>query len=178
MTFELLREKFGDAVYAYTEGGGTKDPFCKVKPEQIAEVCLFLRDEPGLRFDFLQCLSGVDHKENLTTVYHLYSYPLRHSFVLKVDVPRDNPVQPSVAHVWSTADWHERESFDLLGIRYTGHPDLRRIMMPDDWEGYPLRKDFKEKTDYRGMPTTRYSPLELLPVYDAAAIEKLKQGGA
>lgn len=175
--FDRLAAKFGDAVRDFTEGGGVKDAFCKVAPERIVEIARFLRDEPDLRFDFLQCLTGIDTKTTLTTVYHLWSYPHRHGIVLKAEVPRETPVCPSVAPVWSTADWHERESYDLLGIEYAGHPDLRRIMLPDDWEGHPLRKDYKEKPEYRGMPTTRYSPLELLQVYDAAAVEKLKEGG-
>ncbi|MEK6606203.1 MAG: NADH-quinone oxidoreductase subunit C [Myxococcota bacterium] len=176
--FERLQTKFPDAISAYTEGEGVKDAFCKAAAARIVEIMTFLRDDPQSRFDFLQSLSGVDNKEVLTTVYHLWSYPHRHSFVVKCDVPRDEPVCPSVAGVWSTADWLERESYDLLGIRYSGHPDLRRIMLPDDWEGHPLRKDYKEKDAYRGMPTTRYSPLELLPIYDAHAVEQLKQGGA
>ena len=174
--FDRLTARFADAVDAYTEGEGVKDPFCKVKAERLVEVCAYLRDDPSLRMNFLQCLTAVDNKEVLTTVYHLYAYPHRHSFVFKVDVARESPVCPSVSAIWSTADWLERESFDLMGIRYTGHPDLRRILMPDDWEGHPLRKDYKEKESYRGMPTTRYSPLELLPVYDQHAVEKLKQG--
>ena len=174
--FDRLQGYFGEAVFDYTEGAGAKDPFCRVKPDNITDVAAFCCDDDLLRFDFLMCLSGVDHKDVLTTVYHLWSYPRRHGFVLKVDVPRDNPVCPSVASVWSTANWQERESWDLLGIQYAGHPDLRRIMMPDDWDGHPLRKDFKEKDEYRGMSTTRYSPLQLLPIYDASAVEKLKEG--
>ena len=174
--FDRLHGYFVEAVCDYTEGGGTKDAFCRVKPQSITEVAAFCCDDPELRLDSLMCLTGVDNKEVLTTVYHLFSYPKRHGFVLKVDVPRDNPVCPTVASVWSAANWQERESWDLVGIQYEGHPDLRRILMPDDWEGHPLRKDYREKDVYRGMPTTRYSPLNLLPIYDAAAVEKLKEG--
>jgi NADH-quinone oxidoreductase subunit C len=174
--FDRLHAARGEAVYDFTEGGGVKDPFCRVRPASLVEVATFCRDDVDLRFDSLMCLTGVDHKETLTTVYHLYSYPKRHAFALKVDVPRTDAVCPSVARVWSAADWQERESWDLLGIQYAGHPDLRRLMMPDDWDGHPLRKDYKEKDAYRGMPTTRYSPLQLLPIYDAAAVEKLKEG--
>jgi len=174
--FELLQGRFGEAVYDYAEGGEAKDPFCKVKPESIVDVALFCRDDERLRMNSLMSLTGVDHKAVLTTVYHLFSYPHLHGFVLKVEVPRENPVCPSVASVWSTADWQERESWDLMGIRYSGHPDLRRIMLPDDWKGHPLRKTYWERPEYRGMPTTRYSPLKLLPIYDASAVEKLKEG--
>jgi NADH-quinone oxidoreductase subunit C len=174
--FDRLHAARGEAVYDFTEGGGVKDAFCRVKPADLVAVATLCRDDADLRFDSLMCLSGVDHKDVLTTVYHLFSYPKRHTFVLKVDVPRDNPVCPSVVGVWSAANWQERESWDLVGIQYQGHPDLRRLMMPDDWEGHPLRKDYREGEAYRGMPTTRYSPLNLLPIYDAAAVERLKEG--
>jgi NADH-quinone oxidoreductase subunit C len=77
-----------------------------------------------------------------------------------------------VAGVWKAADWNEREQFDLFGVEFIGHPDLRRIMLPDDWPGHPMRKDYKEAEAYRGMPTTRPNTLELLPIYDKAPPEK------
>lgn len=165
--FAKLCARFSEGVTDYTEG---KDASCKIKPDILVDVSLFLRDEPELAFDFLQCVSGVDWiKQSIfQVVYHLYSYPHRHSFVLKVDVPRDNPIVPSVTAVWPTANWQEREQYDLLGILFSDHPDLRRLLMPDDWDGHPMRKDWKEPTEYRGMPTTRYSPLELLTVFDKA----------
>ncbi len=172
--FERLAGKFGEAVFDYTEGNGVKDPFCKVKPDKLVEVGTFLRDDPDLRFDFLQCVTAVDwiKQEKIEVVYHLYSYKHRHSFVVKVELPRNEPVVPSVVSVWSTADWQEREQFDLFGVQFPGHPDLKRLLMPDDWDGHPMRKDFKESDEYRGMPTTRYSPLELLAAYDKAHPQK------
>jgi len=166
--YDLVAAELGDAVSDFTEGGGVKDPFCLVKPDRLVDVATFMRDASKLRFDFLQCLTGVDYpkEEKLVSVYHLFSYRYNHSFVLKVELARDNPRLPSVAGVWSTADWHEREAYDLFGILYTGHPDLRRIMMPDDWVGHPMRKDYKEPAEYRGMSTSRYSVLEMLSVYD------------
>jgi NADH-quinone oxidoreductase subunit C len=92
--------------------------------------------------------------------------------VIKVDLPRDKPQVPSLASLWKSADWNEREQFDLFGVEFIGHPDLRRIMMPDDWVGYPCRKDYKEADSYRGMPTTRPNTLELLPLYDKAPPEE------
>jgi NADH-quinone oxidoreductase subunit C len=171
--FAHLQGAFGDALRDLTEAG-TKDAFCKVAPERWHDVAARLRDDPALRFDFCQCVTAVDwpKQSQIQVVYHLYSYPLRHSFVVKADLPRDNPVVPSVADLWPTAEWHEREQFDLLGVGFSGHPDLRRVMMPDDWKGYPLRKDYKEEAKYREMPTTRPSPLELLVVYDKAPPEK------
>ena len=110
----------------------------------------------------LSNLSGVDYpKRNvIEVVYNLYSYPHRHLFTLKVEAPRDNPVVPTVSGVWSHADWQEREAFDLLGVVFDGHPDLRRILMPEDWPGHPLRKDFVEPEEYHGISTSRESLLK------------------
>ncbi len=94
-------------------------------------------------------------------VYHLFSYTLRHWMVLKVDTPRDNPVVPTVSGVWRAAEWQEREVYDLLGVTFTGHPDLRRILMPEDWPGHPLRKDFVEPQEYHGISTSRESLLKV-----------------
>lgn len=127
-------------------------PFIIVNAEKINPVCLFLRDEDALQFDSLSCLSGVDlDKDNLASVYHLYSMIHNHKLTLKVIIPKTNPVVPTVSDIWATADWHERESFDMMGIKYENHPDLRRILCPDDWEGHPLRKDYKVQEFYNGM---------------------------
>jgi NADH-quinone oxidoreductase subunit C len=143
-----LRERFGDRVSA-------ADP-AAVAPEAIAEVAAMLRDDPGLRFDNLMCLSAVDWpKESpprLEVVYHLFSYTHRHSFVMKVDLPRDKAHLPTVENVWPVANWHEREAFDLFGIVFDGHSDLRRILLPDDWPGHPLRKDWEQPETYQGLP--------------------------
>jgi NADH-quinone oxidoreductase subunit C len=167
--FQRLAEQFGDAVYELTPAaGGIKDAFCKVKAARLVEVATFLRDDPALRFDFLQCVTGLDYPKQkiLVSVYHLYSYQHRHDFVVKVEVDRDNPLLPSVTSVWKTADWNEREQYDLIGLQYTGHPELKRLLMPDDWVGHPMRKDYKEADNYREMPTNRYSVMELLSAYD------------
>jgi NADH-quinone oxidoreductase subunit C len=155
-----LRERLGDAVGAL-EGAGT-DAFAAVAPERVAEVAAVLRDDEALRFDCLSNLGGVDYPKqgHIQIVYHLFSYVHRHAFVLKVNAHRDDPVVPSLAGVWSTADWQEREVFDLLGVRFEGHPDLRRILMPEDWPGHPLRKDFVEPEEYHGIPTSRESLLK------------------
>lgn len=87
----------------------------------------------------------------MEVVYHLYSIPFNKALAVKIIVPRDHPEVPSVAHIWRTANWHEREAFDLLGIHFAGHPDLRRILLPADWEGHPLRKDYQEQSTYRGI---------------------------
>lgn len=148
---EKLKARFGDAILE-AKSDGVIDPFAKVAPASLVDLGRFMRDEPDLRFDYLMCLSGVDSgKGTLTAVYNLASIAHRHKFTLKVDVPREKPEIPTVASLWPTANWHEREAFDLLGIIFTGHPDLRRILLPDDWVGHPLRKDYKVPEFYRGM---------------------------
>ena len=176
--FARLQTLAGDAVSAFTVEG-TRDPYCKVAPDKWHEVALMLRDDAELKMDFLQNVTAVDwpKQSKIEVVYHLYSYPLRHSFVVKADLPRDKPVVPSVADVWWAAEWNEREQYDLLGVGFSGHPDLRRVMLPDDWVGHPLRKDYKEQAMYREMPTSRPSPLELLVVYDKAPPEKRSAAG-
>ncbi len=129
------------------------DPWIVVAPEMIREIAKFLRDEPELHFDALMCLSGVhyDKDNSLGVTYHLASTTEKHKLTLKVILPEDDAHVSSVEQVWKTADWHEREAFDMFGIRFDGHPDLRRILCPDDWEGYPLRKDYQVQETYRGM---------------------------
>jgi NADH-quinone oxidoreductase subunit C len=156
--FSRLLARFGDAV-VFSESG--LEPAVRVSPSAIVLVCEYLKNDPALAFDCLSNQSGVDYpkRNDIEVVYHLVSYRLRHACVLKVSAPRDNPVLPTVAGVWPTAIWQEREIFDLLGIVFEGHPDLRRIMLPEDWVGHPLRKDFVEPTEYHGISTKRESML-------------------
>jgi NADH-quinone oxidoreductase subunit C len=130
-------------------------PYLHIAPAHLSAVCTFLRDDPAMYFDFLECLSGVDHgpAANLIgVVYHIRSITRGHRIVLKCMVARDAaPTIPSIAHIWRSADWHEREAYDLLGIHFTGHPDLRRILMPEDWEGHPLRKDYVNPEFYHDL---------------------------
>ena len=156
----LLTHKFGADVVVGEETTGLQKALL-IQPARIADVCLELRDNPETYFDFLSCLSGVDYgvAEGLSrfgVVYHLASIPYNTQLVLKVSVENDRsadnlPSFPSVSSVWKTADWHEREAFDMVGIFFENHPDLRRILTPDDWEGYPLRKDYKEAEEYKGI---------------------------
>jgi NADH-quinone oxidoreductase subunit C len=127
------------------------DPTIKVSPNHILEVAKFLRDDDDTLFDFLSCLSGVDLKGKLAVVYQLFSMVKRHKITIRVEVPTENPSVPSVESIWRTANWHEREAYDLFGITFAGHPDLRRILLPYDWEGHPLRKDYQVPEFYNGM---------------------------
>jgi len=145
-----LKEKFPSAVGEWQEPKAG-DPCILLEPQELHEVCLFLKSEPGLEFDYLKLITGVDRGDKLSSVYHLYSYKHQHALVLRADVERAEPKLPSVADIWPAADWLERECFDMLGIVYQGHPDLRRILLPLDWEGYPLRKDYKQPQSYHGI---------------------------
>lgn len=147
---DILKSQFGDAVVE-SKLDGVPDPFIKILSERIKEVSAFSKNDGRLQFDYLMCLSGVDYKGKLGVVYHLFSMTHKHKFVLKVEVPTDAPNVPSVESIWKTANWHEREAFDLFGINFVGHPDLRRILLPYDWEGYPLRKDYEVPEFYNGM---------------------------
>jgi NADH-quinone oxidoreductase subunit C len=144
-----------------TVSENTDHPFLIVPAGSLPAVCRYLKDDPECAFDALSCLSGVDGGEKLTSVYHLFSYVHRHYCVLKVNVPKDAPEIPTVETIWPGAGWFERESYDLLGIVYAGHGDLRRIMLPDDWVGHPLRKDYVEQEEYHGMGTTRTNPRDI-----------------
>lgn len=160
--FNRLVEKHGEAVSDFK--AGDLDPSCFVQAWSWPEVARTLRDHPELRFDFLDCVTGVDwpDKGQIHVVFHLFSYVHKHAFVVKAALDRTDPVLPSVVPIWSVANWQERECYDLLGVIFEGHPDLRRVLLPPDWEGYPLRKDYEESDNYHGIPTTRPVPLELL----------------
>jgi NADH-quinone oxidoreductase subunit C len=137
-----LKEKFPESILEVAEFRG--EWTIVVKREDIVSLCTFLRDDSELFFNFLSDLTAVDYlgrKPRFDVVYHLYSIDKNHRLGLKVKVEEDESI-PSITSVWSTANWLEREVFDLFGIRFDGHPDLRRIVLPEDWEGHPLRKDF------------------------------------
>lgn len=155
---DLLITKFGPDVIVDEQIAGLQ-PALIIDPHRIADVCLELRDNDQTYFDFLSCLTGVDYgvEENkFGVVYHLASIPFKSQLTLKVvkEHDRNTDVLPSfktVSDVWKTAEWHEREAYDLTGIYFEGNPDLRRILLPDDWEGYPLRKDYVAAEEYKGI---------------------------
>jgi len=160
---DILRKRFNGAVVNTVLDA--RRPYAVIAANKWAEIALFLRDDERLGFNMLQCISSIDLiKENrLGAVYDLYSVPpasgqhcpkLRHHFAVRVEVDRGDPHIPSVAHVWPAADWHEREAYDLMGIIFDGHPNLERILCPDDWEGHPLRKDYEFPREYHGIPAT------------------------
>jgi len=146
-----LKARFGEAISDLKEAPPS-DPFISIQSLRVKDVAAFLRSDPDLEFDYLMCLSGMDYNNgNLGVVYNLYSMTKRHKLTLRVEVPKADPKVPSVESIWRTADWHEREAYDLVGIVFAGHPDLRRILCPYDWEGHPLQKDYKVPEFYQGM---------------------------
>jgi NADH-quinone oxidoreductase subunit C len=146
----LLSEKFGEKILESKPGA--LNPWSVVAPSAILEICRFLKSDERLLFDHLELLGGVDYKDRIEVVYILYSMTARHRYTLKCCLPRENPVVQTVESVWRAANWHERETYDMFGVVFDGHSDFRRILCPDDWDGYPLRKDYKFPTRYRDMP--------------------------
>ncbi len=166
---QLLETHFGPKIKA--KKTDAIDPYVAVEPADLVEVCRFLRDEPRLRFEMLNDISGVDYLEpdakkaakagfepHVEVVYHLQSFSNRHRFTVKVllprwknDTPGELPEAPSLTGLWHSADWHEREVYDLCGVWFVGHPDLRRILLSEDWEGHPLRKDYEFPLEYHGI---------------------------
>ncbi len=156
---QKLRDSFGDAIGPLSEP--KIDPSCTVRADRIVEVSQLLKTTKGLELDHCDVITGVDYpkRDLIEVVYHLFSYRHRHGIVLKVEAPRANPVVPSVEGVWKAANWLERECYDLLGVTFTGHPDLRRVLLPDDWQGHPLRKDYAETGGYHDISNERENPL-------------------
>ncbi|MFN0056727.1 MAG: NADH-quinone oxidoreductase subunit C [Planctomycetales bacterium] len=164
-----LVARFGDQITG--SNFDVLDPWIEVAPAAIADVASHLKHDPQLAFDLLTNLTGVDycepdpkkvakygHEPHLEVVYHLYSFAHKHKLVVKVKLPRWKggvagvlPELPTVSEVWAIADWHEREAFDLVGINFLGHPDQRRILCAEDWEGHPLRKDYEFPLEYHGI---------------------------
>lgn len=140
---EKLKSQYSDRILdIYTFRG---DLNVALKPADIPEICRFLKTEPDLKFNFLSCITAADYlgKRELRfeVIYVLFSIPYGSRILLKVGVNEGEEV-PSLSSIWSTADWQEREVYDMFGIRFSGHPNLKRILMDDDWIGHPQRKDF------------------------------------
>jgi len=147
----MIEQQFGEAVAAAAADG--LHPHLCVRPARLLTVCTFLKDEPRLHFDLLRCVSAIDRPEQaaIELSYDLLSIRHNHAFAVKVVLDRAAPEIESVSSVWPAAEWHEREAYDLMGVNFQNHPDLRRILMPEDWSGHPLRKDYKDLTEYHGL---------------------------
>lgn len=152
--FKTLRENNEEAGLEY-QTGDIGEPWILVEASSLKSVMKTLRDDPQLLFDVLMCLSGVHYQkeEELGVTYHINSTSLGHKLAIKVRVPIDNPHVPSVESIWKTANWHEREAWDMVGVIFDEHPNHKRILCPEDWEGHPLRKDYVQQEFYQGIPT-------------------------
>lgn len=162
MTFEeivdLIKENIGQDIIIDVDLKATPQAII-ISADHLLETCDFLYENSHTYFDSLSCLTGVDNgpeANSMEVIYNLYSIPFNHHLMIKVVLERTNsgeglPKIPTVCHIWKTANWHEREAYDLLGINFTGHPDLRRILLPADWEGHPLRKDYTNMEVYHGI---------------------------
>ena len=152
VVIDQLKKHFQDRIISVNEQCTPLQ--IEIEHGSVFRVCEFLHEDEHCYFDHLATISGIDNgpdKATMEVIYNLYSIPKNLSLMLKAEIPRDHPEVKSLTPIWKGADWLERETYDLYGIIFEGHPDLRRILLPSDWEGYPLRKDYKHQEYYRGM---------------------------
>lgn len=155
---DLIEQVFGTEAIQQRVPGAAQ-PFLVLDKTRIPDICLFLHDNERTYFDMLSCITGMDNgpeKGTMEVIYNLYSIPFETPLMLKVELPRPKageplPAVPTLTHIWGCANWLERETYDLFGIHFEGHPDLRRILLPSDWEGHPLRKDYQLQEYYHGV---------------------------
>ncbi len=145
-----LAAKFSEKVFDWLEPEAG-DGWIEIEPLAWAEIAAHLKADPDLQFDYLRMISGVDYSDHIQVVYHLMSYARDHDCVIKVKLERKDPRVASVMDLWPAADWHERETYDMLGVTFEGRDELRRILLPEDWVGYPLRKDYEQPDEYHGI---------------------------
>jgi NADH-quinone oxidoreductase subunit C len=152
--FEYLIEEFGEEGINF-ETGDSGEPWVELTAGNLKKIMKFLRDDEALRFNVLMCLSGVHYpdEESLGVTYHINSTTNDAKLAIKVKVPEEEAMIPSVESIWKTANWHEREAFDMIGVKFEDHPNLKRILTAEDWEGHPLRKDYVQQEYYQGIPT-------------------------
>ncbi len=138
---KILREKFGESIKESSIVNG--ELLIILEKDTLLDFCNFVFRDKRLDFNYLRCLSGVDRLSHLEVVYHLFSMSKGCKMTLKLSLPRDEARVPSVVSIWEGANWHEREAHEMLGIKFERHPDLRVLLLPEKFEGYPLRKDFE-----------------------------------
>lgn len=163
---EKIKNKFSHEIWDITRFRDQVSVI--VKRDKIVDICRYIYEDTDIRMDYLSDLCGVDYpgrRLRFEVVYHFYSLKYRHGIRIKALIPEDDPSIDSVVPIWSGANWHEREACDMFGIVFNGHPDLRRILMPEDWEGYPLRKDYPLKAP-DGWEYRKYEELKELHAHD------------
>ena len=145
MTKEELKIKLTELIPAATIDESSEWLIVNIKPDELPTTVEIIRNKPELDFDYLFCQTCVDWKTHLTMVYHLESTKYRHQVVMKVQLDRNKPEIETVSHIWRTAEFHEREVYEMFGVNFLNHPDLRLLILPDGWEGRnPMRKDFED----------------------------------
>ena len=145
--FKLLNGKFSDSIEYLDDSC-----FVKASPSKWEDLAVFIKDNNKLKFDYLMCISSYDsgNKETYGVAYNFKSTSIGHELEIRIEIT-DKESIPSIAHLWGAADWHEREAYDMMGLKFDNHPNFKRILLPEDWSGYPLRKDFETPEYYRGM---------------------------
>jgi NADH-quinone oxidoreductase subunit C len=172
---QRLRERFPDIPFRRQTGEAVRDLTLFLPAARIVEVCTFLRDDPEMDFAMLSWVGGADYlprSPRFEVIYHLLSLSHECRFVLKVELTDEQPKLPTVVGVWPTADWHERETYDFYGIVFEGHPDLTRILLPDEWVGWPLRKD--SPLGYQEVAFTHNTPDRTVPSPDLTKLKPKK----
>jgi NADH:ubiquinone oxidoreductase subunit C len=144
MTAEEIKSKISELLPVATFEEGGEWPTVVISPNEWKSFAEVLRSAENLNFNYLFCLTCIDWKTHLMMVYHLTSTTQRHTLVVKSKLERSNPEIETVSDIWRTAEFHEREVFDLFGVNFLNHPDLRRLLMTDEWVGFPLRKDYED----------------------------------
>ena len=153
MTFKEISDIIKDK-YSNIEVNSDEE-WIRIGNQDWLDLALFIKDSSKLSFDFLSCLSSVDREEaGIYVAYNFISITLKHKLEIRVFANKNMEIE-SVSNIWKTANWHEREAYDLMGISFKGHPDMRRIFLPSDWQGHPLQKKYKEPNYYRGMPVPK-----------------------
>jgi NADH-quinone oxidoreductase subunit C len=158
-----ITQKFGETDFKWVDDH-TGDPYLVIPVERLRELAVYLKEEPALEFDTLASISGVhqiEETDKIEVIYHLFSIRHRHRLIFKVQL--EHPLilfhyylrVDTVSDIWSAAGWLERETYDMVGVHFRGHRDFRRLLLPPDWQGYPLLKDYQEPKTYQGITTSR-----------------------
>ena len=148
---KILKDKFGESIEIIDNAN-----FVKVNALNWHEIATFLKEDEQLKFDYLMCISSYDKGDKVKygVAYNFKSTSLNHYLEIRIEVSDEESIA-SVTDLWGSADWHEREAYDMMGIKFDNHPNFKRILLPEDWPGYPLRKDFKTPDYYKGMPVPK-----------------------
>jgi len=148
--YKILESKFSNDAEL------VNDKFIKVSSSKWHDIALLLKDNANLKFDYLMCISSYDigDKKTYGVAYNFKSTSLNHYLEVRVEITDEDSIS-TVSDIWGAADWHEREAYDMMGVKFKNHPNFKRILLADDWEGYPLRKDYDTPDYYRGMPVPK-----------------------